>query len=66
MKNKNQNKSQSKPLKQPAVGRSLNLCDKCGKQIKGWGIDGCPVVSEGNEMAALLGSGIEGWRHYEC
>ncbi len=46
--------------------QNLAKCDKCGKPVKGWGEDGCPVVAKGNELGVLFGGGIEGWRHYDC
>lgn len=47
-----------------AVNRNFNICNKCGKKIKGWGIDGCPIVSQGNEIGVLFG--IDRWIHYVC
>lgn len=43
----------------------LHICDKCEKEIKGWGIDGCPVVAKGNEIGVIFGM-VSGWRHYNC
>jgi len=45
---------------------SKNICIHCGKPIKGWGVDGCPIVKKGNEMSALFGGPFEGWTHYKC
>ena len=47
------------------VKRSFNVCNKCGKKIKGWGMDGCPTVSKGSEMGVLFGM-CNGWIHYKC
>lgn len=43
----------------------VHICSKCKKPLKGWGIDGCPTVSKGNEMGILTGM-ITGWTHYDC
>ena len=65
MENVSKKEETIKPTKANAM-KNIALCDKCGKQVKGWGEDGCPVVAKGNDMGLLFGGAIEGWRHYNC
>ena len=55
----------NKTSKKLKTADNIILCSKCGKEIKGWGVDGCPTVNKGAEMGALFGN-FTGWIHYKC